>query len=239
MEVKAGRLSTGGGLMIKNCSRFTVHCLLLTILIPTTLPAQTIEEIADKVQENYENTHDLEATFIQESLIKMMDTIEKADGKVYIKKPGMIRWDYRRPKKQEIVIDGKTLWIYRPEEREVIKAPFSEAPQNITQATFLYGVGKLKDYFEISLSNPPTFPLVKSGNGRIITLELIPKGVKGNIEKIFLGVDLTDYTIRGFSLFDIYGNKTTITFKNIKINKGLKDSIFHLTIPKGVKIIEP
>lgn len=195
-------------------------------------------EIVDKVQATYENTADIEATFIQEFLIKTMDIVEKSEGKVYIKKPGKMRWDYKKPKKQEIVLDGKTIWIYKPDEKQVLKSSFPNDPRNRTPVSFLSGVGKLKDDFEIKLHNPPTPPLVKGGKGGIITLELIPKGTKGNIEKIFLEVDLKDYTIRSFSLLDIYGNKTTITFKDIKINRGLRDSIFRFKVPEGVKVIE-
>jgi len=254
---------------------FTVHCLLFTVFIPAVLSAannppsspftkggqrgiiskggeggfaQSVDEIVDKVQATYEHTSDLEATFLQESLIKTMDTIEKSEGKVYIKKPGKMRWDYKKPRKQEIVIEGKTIWIYKPDEKQVLKTPFSDNPQNKTPAGFLSGVGRLKDDFKIRLHNPPSPPyppLTKGGIGGgkggqegIFTLELIPKGIKSNIEKIFLEVNPEDYTIRSFSLFDIYGNKTTVTLKNIKTNKGLKDSTFHFKVPEGVKVIE-
>jgi outer membrane lipoprotein carrier protein len=189
-----------------------------------------VEEIVNKVQENYENTSDLEAIFIQESFIKMMDTVEKSEGKVYIKKQGKMRWDYRKPKKQEIVVDGRTIWIYNPEEKQVLKSPFSDNPQNRTPASFLAGtgIGRLKDDFEISLS--------KISGAHL--LRLTPKGPKGNIETILLEILPIDYSIKRFSLIDIYGNKTTITLKDIKINKGLKDSLFHFKVPEGVKVIE-
>jgi len=175
------------------------------------------------VEENYENTKDLEATFIQESHIKTMDTVEKSEGKLYIKKPGKMRWDYKRPKRQEILIEGKTIWIYNPDEKHVIKSPLSDP-----KSGFLSGVGRLRDEFEISLS--------KVSGGYL--LRLIPKAQKGTIETILLEILPTDYTIQRFSLIDIYGNKTTITLKDIKINKGLSDSIFHFKVPKGVKVIE-
>lgn len=220
---------------VKNYSLFTVHCLLSvvyyilsTVFIPLILSAETLEDIINKVQENYENTTDLEANFTQESLIKTMDKIEKSEGKVYIKRPGKMRWDYKKPKRQEIVIDDGIIWMYQPEQNQVLKAPFSESPQNRTPVSFLYGVGRLKDDFEIKLSR---------GSKNYI-LGLTPKGMKGNIEKIFLEVDSKEFNIISFSLFDIYGNKTTITFKDIKVNKGLKDSIFHFKVPEGVRVIE-
>jgi outer membrane lipoprotein carrier protein len=222
-------------LKVKNCSLFTVHrslgivyCSLFTIFFLPVLFAETVDEIVYKVQETYDNTQDLEATFTQESLIKTMDKIEKSEGKVYIKKPGKMRWDYKKPKIQEIVIEGGTIWIYQPEQRQVMKAPFSNDPRNRTPVSFLYGVGRLKDDFEIKLSK---------GSSNYI-MALTPKGAKGNIEKIFLEVDSKEFNIVSFSLFDIYGNKTTITFKDIKVNKGLKDSIFKFKVPDVIKVIE-
>lgn len=157
-----------------------------------------------------------------------MDIIENSEGKVYIKKPGRMRWDYKKPKRQEIVIEDKIIWIYKPDEKQVLKALFSESHQNRTPASFLAGVGRLKDDFEISLS--------KISGGHL--LRLTPKGTKGNIETILLEILPKDYSIQRFSLIDIYGNKTTIILKDIKVNKGLKDSLFHFKVPEGVKVIE-
>ena len=50
-----------------------------------------------------------------------------ATGVVYLKKGGKLRWEYTQPTPQEIVSDGKTLWVYTPALNQVNVAPAPEA----------------------------------------------------------------------------------------------------------------
>ena len=43
-----------------------------------------------------------------------MESFFEATGKAIFKKPGMMKWDYISPDTQQIVSDGKTIWIFQP-----------------------------------------------------------------------------------------------------------------------------
>jgi outer membrane lipoprotein-sorting protein len=62
-------------------------------VLPMTFGA-TGQEVLGEIQNRYEKTSDSEANFIQEYFGKMMKGGPKG-GKVYFKKKGMMRWDYR------------------------------------------------------------------------------------------------------------------------------------------------
>ena len=70
------------------------------------------------------------------------------------------RFDYYRPTKQEIVCDGRTLWIYLPENRQVIQSDVAEffEPSRANSASdrginFLQGLGRIsKDFSRILCS---------------------------------------------------------------------------------------
>ncbi|MDH3877689.1 MAG: outer membrane lipoprotein carrier protein LolA, partial [Desulfobacterales bacterium] len=84
----------------------------------------TVDQILGHVENKYTNSK-FAADFIQKSTIKAMNITDMATGKVYIKYPGMMRWEYEKPDRQIIITDGDKLWVYRPEDNQVMtgKAP--------------------------------------------------------------------------------------------------------------------
>src|SRR4030067_3793170 len=53
-------------------------------------------EILKRVQSTYRDVNDLTADFVQQSFIEGFD-VKSFKGKLYLKKPGMVRWDSSRP----------------------------------------------------------------------------------------------------------------------------------------------
>jgi outer membrane lipoprotein carrier protein len=81
-------------------------------------PELTLEQILDRVEKRYTDKS-FKAEFAQESTLKAMDITDFASGKIFVRYPGMMRWEYEKPEKQIIVTDGHKLWIYRPADNQV------------------------------------------------------------------------------------------------------------------------
>jgi outer membrane lipoprotein carrier protein len=90
----------------------------------------SVDQILDRVEDKYTNSK-FAADFIQKSTIKAMNITDMATGKVYIKYPGMMRWEYENPDRQIIITDGDKLWVYRPQDNQVMtgKAPTFFTPR--------------------------------------------------------------------------------------------------------------
>lgn len=84
----------------------------------------TGQEVLTEIQNRYEKTTDIEANFIQEYIGKGMKQPNRGEGKVYLKKKGMMRWDYTTPH-QKLISDGHTLWFYQPDEKQVLTSNLS------------------------------------------------------------------------------------------------------------------
>ena len=69
----------------------------------------SLNEIMDKVEKKYDVV-DFSSYFVQESTLKAMDITDVASGSIFVKRPGMMRWEYDKPDKQTIITDGKKLW---------------------------------------------------------------------------------------------------------------------------------
>ena len=64
-----------------------------------------------------------------------------------------MRWDYKVPAAQQIVSDGKWLWVYTPELNQVNKG---EAPKALAgpAGSFLAGLGRVREAFTVRFLNP-------------------------------------------------------------------------------------
>ncbi len=193
--------------------------------------ALPLNDVVSKVQEQYESNADFKANFQQESTLKTLGKKQQAEGVVYFKKPGKMRWVFTRPLKQEIISDGKTLWTYRPEEKQVIVSRMSQAFESKTPSTFLAGLGNLKRDFRARFVQPPA-------PGKNYSLELTPVEAQGGLEKLFLVVDPKTFHILQATVQDAMGNVTQVKFSKIQFNTRLSDDLFTFTPPPGVEVFQ-
>ncbi|MGA2193262.1 MAG: outer membrane lipoprotein carrier protein LolA, partial [Nitrospirota bacterium] len=166
------------------------------------------------------------------SVVKAMDMRKEGSGALIIKKPGMMRYTYDKPEKQDLIVRGEDLVMYMPASNQVIKKKLSQEVMDKTPSTFLAGLGRITDSFDVRIPKEGA----KDPEGRYL-LELVPKGNKMGIEKITLALDPGTYEIESFSFTETSGNTNTIALGNIKTNTGIKDSAFSFKIPKGASLI--
>ncbi len=200
---------------------------------PLSVWAETpsVEEIVDKVQWEYDRHLDFKASFVQATFLKSLGKKQVAEGTVYFKKPGMMRWTFQKPTKQEIISDGTTLWNYRPEEKQVVVTGAGQAFQSKVPSSFLAGLGNLKRDFQARWAKEPS-------PEENLVLELTPLEAQGSLEKLFLVIDRRNFRILQARIQDIMGNITEITFSKIQFDNRLSDSLFNFVPPRGVEVFQ-
>ena len=95
-----------------------------------------IDRCISKLENRYESMKDFHAFFIQETRQASIKMSRKAEGEVFFKKGGKMLWHYKTPEVQKIILDGKNLWVYLPEEKQVMKNNFSTIPSHIVVDLF-------------------------------------------------------------------------------------------------------
>ncbi len=208
------------------------------------------------------------ADFFQRSTIAEKKKEFRADGQMYLKpasgtEPLKFRFEYFRPTRQEVICDGKTLWVYLPENREVILSDVAEFFNPVTHdisrsraVNFLQGLGRISRDFSIIFNSRMSDP---AGN---FILELTPLRSSATIEKLFITVNkesLFDRTgsrpqlnapaarapeshlfpILSTTVVDHDGNSTTMEFSNIKSNEMVSDMTFRFDVPPEVQVVRP
>src|SRR3989454_6695834 len=130
-----------------------VIALVLTLAAGGPALAQTLDDVVRDVETSYARVMDLRAEFTQTAFNKSLNQTIPARGTVYLKKGGKLRWEYTEPTPQEIVSDGKKLWVYTP---TLNQANVAEAPEALAgpAGSFLAGLGRLRSEFQVRFLNP-------------------------------------------------------------------------------------
>ena len=219
--------------MVKTMCRLSGIALILfnLVFIPVVFGA-TGQAVLTELQTRYEKTNDLEANFLQEYIGKVMKRPQKGEGKVYFKKKGMMRWDYRIPN-QKLISNGQTLWYYQSEENQVWVSDVAKILKEKTPLAFLSGEGDLSRDFKILHLNEP----VSEKEDHYI-LELIPKEPHTALSKLTLAVDKKTYYVVQTDVFDGLENVTRTRFTDIKTNMNLPHFLFQFTIPPGAEVLK-
>lgn len=138
---------------------------------------------------------DFTADFFQRTLLKKESREMRGDGVVSVKtatagSPLMFRFRYFRPYQQDIVSDGNSLWIYHPENREVILSDVSFNfnrpgfnPDRDNAVNFLQGLGRISKDFHINFASGM---YDSAGN---YVLELNPRRAMLNTRRILVVVN--------------------------------------------------
>jgi len=201
---------------------------------PGRLPTAVV---VDRVQRRYDAAQDFRADFNQTLTSQAMNRQTRSAGEVLLKKPGLMRWNYRTPEARMYLSDGALLWLYEPEDAQAFKQDLKSS-QLPAALAFLTGTGKLAEQFEIE-TVPRTDPdSSKFGNPRDYLLALHPRQAQPQIKSILFVVEPDTFEVRETVITDAQGNQNDVLFSNIRTNTLIPASTFRFTPPAGVRVID-
>ena len=221
------RLMYSGGM-----ARPLVLFLLLLFTPAAASAALSLDDAVRGIEGAYAGMNDLKAEFTQTSFNKSLNSTIPAQGVVYLKKGGKLRWEYSEPTKQEIVSDGKTLWVYTPALGQVNTGPAPEALAG-PAGSFLAGLGRLREHFNIRFLNPAQ-PTSTEGD---VVVDLTPKQPLPTLARLILAFDARGWQLRKAVVYDQFENTVEMRFTKVAVNSGLADRLFTFVAPKGVATV--
>lgn len=186
----------------------------------------TASQIMMKVEKRY-SVPGFVAKFIQKSTLKAMGITDVAEGKILVKRPGMMRWEYEKPDKQIIITDGESIWIYRPEDNQVI---VGKAPE-------FFGAGKGASFLsDISIIRRNFSVTIKNNSDKYFVLKLLPNEKRADLSHVYLFISKTTLEIAKIGIYNLYDDETELELIDSKFVDN-PDSVFSFKIPKGVEVL--
>lgn len=204
--------------------------LLLGAAAPA--PAQSLDEVIGGLEEAYGRMTDLKGEFAQTAFNRSLNQTIAAQGTVYLKKGGKLRWEYTEPTPQEIVSDGTTLWVYTPTLNQVNMGPAPEALAG-PAGSFLAGLGRVRAHFHVRFLNPVA---TRDGDGNVV-IDLTPRQPLPTLTRLILAVAPGTWEVRKAVVYDQFDNTVTMRFTRLLINSGLADRLFTFVPPAGVATV--
>jgi outer membrane lipoprotein carrier protein len=208
--------------------------LLISTMIVVTLPcnaAQPLDDETAKIISGIEATYaqkSFSADFEQTSRLTALDVTETAKGKAWFSHPGKMKWAYQSSDNHEIITNGTDLWIYRPEENQVMTGDAAPFFQSGSGGAFLADIRKIREEFTIEPGK---------SEENVAQLVLTPQKKTPELAKIHITVNLPGYEIPVVETENIYGDTTQFIFTNIQFST-FDEQIFEFTPPPGTEIIE-
>ncbi len=219
---------------IKRASSALLTVLILLLIFISPLSAKSekkrsvdLDEIVEQVEERYDKLKSVSAGFTQEVVSLGMATPMVTGGRVWFKKPGMMRWKYSTGSTDELIGNREKVWLLQPDLNQAIESDTSSVSPIVTD--FLSGVGRLRDDFTIHLA---------SKGKSSYRLSLVPKNEMAGVERLTLEVGTKDSLVYRTTIEDAFGTTTTVTFVNVELNVPKDDSFFNFVPPEGLNVIK-
>jgi len=212
--------------------RLSAVLIALMLVAAPRAADQSASELAAALQKKIEGIRDFTTDFthVYEGGVLRKQITER--GKLLVKKPGKMRWDYTTPEQKQFVSDGLKMYSYIPQDKQVIVASVPKEDEASTPTLFLAGKGSLTRDFTAAIVDPP--PSMAAGTR---ALKLVPKARQRDYDWLTLIVDAATLDIRGLQTTDAQGGKSSFSFTNLKENVGVADKEFAFKIPRGVDVV--
>lgn len=203
--------------------------LALALLAPAA-PASKTSVVAG-LQAWLDGTRTLELRFRQSLVSGALGATVTENGRLYLERPGKMRWDYLEPEKKTALLLGDRTVLYLEEERTMSRGRLT-GEQGLFPK-LLAGGSRVEDLFTGTLVATPA-----TGGRGAYRLRLVPKGDPAATSAVTLTLRPPAFSIEEAELLDESGNRTTYTFSDVKRNRTLPDAVFGFEPPPGTEIVD-
>ena len=152
-------------------------------------------------------------------------TGDNSSGEVWLRRPGLFRWEYGGDFPEVVVADGKNIWIYDEVLEQVTVKDQTQVAMN-SPLVLLTDLGQLDEQFEVREAG---------ASDQWQLLELRSRSAESDFERVLLG--LRDGGLELMIMEDAFGMRTELRFRDVQRNRVLDDSLFHFDPPVGVDVI--
>lgn len=204
---------------------------LLLALFPSRPQAGAdLSAAVARLQARYAGVESVSADF--EQIYRGPGVLQREAGVFYMKKPGLMRWEYRKPAVKLFVADGRTSYLYTPEERQVLVSPLSDEEWRSTPLQFLLGRGRIPESFAVSWETE-----LEPAAGGTVLLRLVPRSPEPSYAYVVLECDQASYELRRVVIREATGHTSEFLLANLRTNVRIDSRMFRFQIPSGVEVV--
>lgn len=180
---------------------------VLALSLQFTLAQAAVPAPLLAIEKKYQREGQLRAELDQVTENASFKTVKRGTGRIWIKLPGLVRWETLTPDPSTWVTDGKTYWYYTPpfdagEPGQLVEKP-ARAVKSELATVLLAG----------RFSTSKNLTITSAGRNQF---RIVPrKGTSGSVKQAVVEIDPAATTIRRIEILHTDGNRAEIRLKAV------------------------
>jgi outer membrane lipoprotein carrier protein len=177
-----------------------------------------------------DGTRDLQGSFEQALVSGALGAGLEERGRLYVKRPGRMRWDYRDPDTKVAIVDGDRTWLYLEEESQLFLGRLEGDGDLLS--ILIAAERPINGLFESDLVATPD----DGGDGAYL-LRLRPIPAAESFDLVVISLRPPRFAVESAEVLDAAGNRMLYRFSRFRRNKGLPEALFRFDPPDGTTIV--
>jgi len=186
--------------------------------------------VVSGLERRYASVETVAGNFQQSYRAPGVDQVES--GAFWLKKPDLMRWEYRQPEEQLFVADGRESSFYVPQDRQVTIQPLNASDLRNTPLELLLGSADINKNYTVSWESD-----VKPKTESAALIRLTPRTHEPAYLFVVLELDGTTFELRRVIVREPTGNTMEFLLSNVATNVKIDKKLFRFVPPKGVEEI--
>jgi outer membrane lipoprotein carrier protein len=184
----------------------------------------------DRMIESIASTQTLTADFSQTTAVKSA-RVRASSGTFWISKPGLLRWEIKKPYPQIQVLNENEFWSYDIDLQQASVRPVASA-QLTGIAALLLSTNSLS---RAALNQ--RYEFAEDGTSKGLSwIRVVPKESEPGISKLRVAID-RDSLLTEFEIHDALGQVTQVKISNVQKNITIDPEHFRFVPPKGISVL--
>jgi len=202
--------------------------------------APSASEVAAWVETYYASSQSMSARFTQRYVNRVYQRTQVSRGRLRLRRPGMMRFDYDEPNGKVVVSDGENLVVYEPPAEGTARGQYFQQPIGDAQLPaalgFLTGQGSFTRDYRFRLLDAARL----HSDGQV--MELRPRRPNPHYTRILLFVDDNEGsrgTIHRVLIIDHSNNQNRFDFTEQSHSGQVAESAFRWRPPSNARRVQP
>ena len=199
------------------------------------LAQATADPLIVQLQSKLDNLKTLRARFVQRLDSGLIAGPRTEEGRLFLRKPSLMRWEYEKPELKLAIADGRNTWLYVPADHQVQKGTLRDLDEEGAACLLLSGrINMVKDFRSQRL---PDGEATAAGAPGGVAIELTPRRKRADVEKAILVVDASRLLIRSVTVVNQDGDRMNLVLFDLEEDTDLADALFKFTPPPDVDVL--
>lgn len=208
--------------------------LLITVAALLFAP-DAVDPMMVQLQLKLDRMKSLSGRFIQRLDSGLLAGPRTEEGRLFLRKPSLMRWEYEKPEEKLAIADGRNTWLYIPADRQVQKGSMHDLEEEGAASLLLSGrISLVKDFRSRRL---PDQDAAARGAPGAVAIELTPARKRTEVEKVILVIQENGLLIRSLTVVNHDGDRMILELFDLEEDSDLADTLFKFNLPPGVDVL--